>query len=98
MMTEYQEDIWCALKRMYGLDFTFLKTEWVSASWFDLEWDGIVEVFAVHGHPEAVLAYAWAYDERGCDGYATQYIAFLRIAPILTPRRAVLACLMENRL
>jgi predicted HicB family RNase H-like nuclease len=46
-------------------------------------WEGIVEVFDLHGHPKANRAYAWAHDtdEPG----RKRNVAVLQIQPVTSP-------------
>jgi len=91
-MTEYQEDIRDALRRMYGLDFTYLWTEHVRGDFFGKPWDGVVEVFAVHGHETAIHTYAWSVQEDN----SIKYAAALGIGPVVSAYKAVEAILANE--
>jgi hypothetical protein len=58
-------------------------------------WDGIVEVFDLHGHPKANRAYAWSQkaDEDGRKGY---HFTVLHIPPAVSPETAVRVALMNE--
>ena len=50
-----------------------------------LAWSGIVEVFALIGHPRAKHAYAWTYRE----GDKNKTTVVLKIPPVDSPQLAV---------
>ena len=86
-MNQRQEDIRDALRRMYHLDFTFLETVKVRGL-LGLE----IEVFAIHGHKEAVKVYAWSYEQEG----ETKYHSVLHLPPLTCPTRAVWAVVLAE--
>jgi hypothetical protein len=60
-----------AIRDLHGVEATHLRTEPVHETFRgETVWDGVVEVFAVRGHPKAGLAYAWS-DETDEGGGAT---------------------------
>lgn len=86
-MTEYQEDIRDAFRRMYSLDCTYLETVPVKEVFQGRTvWEGEVEVFAVHGHPKAVKAYGWSFED-GENG--TRYVCVLEVPPVNSAASAV---------
>jgi hypothetical protein len=56
-------------------------------------WKGVVEVFALKGHPKAGFAYAWGQDT---DDGGRRYIAVLGIGPIKSARDAVCASIVAD--
>jgi len=48
-------------------------------------WSGIVEVFALIGHPKAKYAYAWTY----CNDDQNKTTVVLKIPPVDSPRTAI---------
>src|SRR5690242_16508020 len=50
-----------------------------------MEWNGVVEVFALSGHPRATRAFAWYYQEDG----KTKTSVVLDLPPIKGPESAV---------
>jgi len=48
-------------------------------------WEGVVESFAIAGHPKAKRYYAWSYQKNG----ETQYVTALEIPPVESPKTAV---------
>src|SRR5438874_458058 len=53
-------------------------------------WDGVVEVFALRGHPRAQRCYAWSYAQ---DGGGDRFVAVLELPPVDSARRAVQAAI-----
>ena len=49
-------------------------------------WEGVVESYALTGHPKAERAYAWSFDD---DDGNPRYIAVLELAPVDSPSTAV---------
>ena len=58
-------------------------------------WEGIVEVFDLHGHPKANTAYAWTHDTDDPDN-PRQSIAVLHVPPAISPITAVRAAILEE--
>jgi hypothetical protein len=52
-------------------------------------WEGVVETFALTGHPRAKRCYAWSYQDKG----ETQYVTALEIPPVESPITAVRAAI-----
>jgi hypothetical protein len=55
-------------------------------------WEGVVESFALIGHPKAKRCYAWSYQDKG----ETQYVTALEIPPVESPITAVRAAIMAE--
>ena len=55
-------------------------------------WEGVVEVFALLGHPTAKRAYGWNI---GTDS-AAQYTAVLELPPVTSPNTAVQAAITAS--
>jgi len=58
-------------------------------------WDGIVEVFDVHGHTQTDTAYAWLHDT-GERGKLPRPVTVLHLSPALSPAKAVRAFIMQE--
>lgn len=57
-------------------------------------WDGVVEVFDLHGHPDTNRAYAWFHDTG--DPEHPLPVTVLHIDPALTPAKAVRAFIVQE--
>lgn len=51
----------------------------------EVAWDGVVETFALTGHPKAQRCHAWSYVENG----EPQYVTVLELLPVNSPETAV---------
>lgn len=51
-------------------------------------WEGIVEVFELHGHPKATHAYAWTHDTDD-PAQPKRSVTVLKIPPAVSPETAV---------
>ncbi len=58
-------------------------------------WDGIVEVFDLHGHPKTDTAYAWLHDT-GEPGSDPRHVTVLHVHPALSPLSAVRAFILQE--
>ena len=58
-------------------------------------WEGIVEVFTLHGHPQANSAYAWSH-ETDDPANPTQHVTVLHIPPAVSPLTAVRAVILQE--
>lgn len=55
-------------------------------------WEGVVEAFALTGHPKAKRCYGWRYQ----DGPETRYIGVLELPPVDSPQTAVRAAIVSR--
>jgi hypothetical protein len=55
-------------------------------------WDGTVEIFAIKGHPEATVCYAWKHWQDD-EGKHTRIVTVLEIPPVDSPVAAVRAAI-----
>jgi len=55
-------------------------------------WEGVVESFALTGHPKAKRCYAWSYQDNG----ETQYVNVLEIPPVVSAKTAVQAAIVSG--
>jgi hypothetical protein len=58
-------------------------------------WEGIVEVFALHGHPKANTAYAWTHATDDPD-MPERSVTVLHIPPAVSPITAVRVAIMQE--
>jgi len=58
-------------------------------------WDGIVEVFQLHGHPKAPHAYAWA-QKTDDPANPVRNVPVLKIPPAVSPITAVRAAIVRE--
>jgi hypothetical protein len=58
-------------------------------------WDGVVEVFDLHGHPRANRIYAWAHDTDD-PKHPKRHVTVLHIPPVVSPQAAVKAAIVQE--
>ena len=58
-------------------------------------WDGIVEVFDLHGHPKTHRAYAWSHATDKPEPLK-QHVTVLHIPPAVSPQTAVRLVILQE--
>ncbi|MGA2569701.1 MAG: hypothetical protein ABSF23_04215 [Terracidiphilus sp.] len=89
------EELQGAIQKLHGVKATHRESVPVKETWKGKTiWDGVVEVFDLHGHPQTDTAYAWFHDT----GDATNPLAVtvLHIDPALSPAKAVRAFIVQE--
>ena len=61
----------------------------------EVAWEGVVEVFAISGHPRATFCYAWSHLE-GDKDERTRFFAVLGMPPVNSPLDAVHAAIASQ--
>jgi hypothetical protein len=84
-----------AIRDLHGVESTHLRSEPVHERFQgETVWEGVVEVFALKGHPKAGLAYAWSHET---DKGGRRYIAVLGVDPVKSAQDAVRASIAAER-
>ena len=90
------EELQNAIQHLHGATATHRESVQVKETWQGKTiWEGIVEVFDLHGHPKTAKAYAWLHDT-GDPQQPFQPVTVLHIHPALTPLDAVRAFIMQE--
>lgn len=90
----YLEELQEVIHRLHGAKATHRESVPVKEVWNGKTiWEGVVEVFDLHGHPEANTAYAWAHDT---DEGTKRHVAVLHVPPIVSPITAVRAAIVQE--
>jgi len=93
----YIDEIKEAIRRLHGADATYVESVPVKESFQGRTvWDGIVEVFQLHGHPKAEKVYAWAHDTDNSK-HPRRHVTVLHIHPITSPILAVRAAIVQEQ-
>ena len=83
-----------AIRDLHGVESTHLRSEPVHETFQgETAWEGVVEVFALKGHPKAGLAYAWSHET---DDGKRRYVAVLGVPPIKSAQDAVRASIVAE--
>lgn len=84
-----------AVEAQHGCTATFVQSVPVKETFEGKTvWEGVVHVFAIHGHPQSHKAYAWSSPIEGSD--KRRFFAVLHLPPIVTPRDAVRAAIVAE--
>jgi len=90
------EELAEVIHKLHGVKATHRESVPVKEVWQGKTiWDGIVEVFDLHGHPKTNTAYAWLHDT-GDPNKPIQHVTVLHIHPALTPLTAVRSFIMQE--
>lgn len=58
-------------------------------------WEGIVEVFDLHGHPKAPMVYAWTNETNDPDN-PKHHVTVLHLGPVTSAVHAVRAAIVQE--
>jgi hypothetical protein len=91
----YIEELREAIRHMHGADATHVASVPVKETHQGRTvWEGIVEVFDLHGHPKATRAYAWSH-ETDAPG-RKRHVAVLHLGPVVSAETAVRAAIVQE--
>ncbi len=89
-MSDIQE-LQDVIRQLHGADATHLESIRVTETFQGRTvWDGVVEVFELHGHPKAKKVYAWSH-ETDDPSNRRRHVAVLELHPVRTAQDAVRA-------
>jgi hypothetical protein len=84
------------VQRLHGADATHVESVAVKETFQGKTvWEGIVEVFDLHGHPKAPRVYAWSQDANGEQKFK-RHVTVLHVAPITSALEAVRAAIVQE--
>ncbi len=84
------------IQRLHGVESTHVESVPVKESFQGKTvWEGVVEVFHLHGHPKAEKAYAWTH-ETDDPKNPKRHITVLHIHPITSALEAVRAAIVQE--
>ena len=76
-----------AIRKLHGCESFHLESVPVTERFKEQTvWDGVVEVFALRGHPRAMKCYAWSHAQ---DKGGNRFVAVLELPPVDSAMRAV---------
>ena len=92
----YIEELKDAIRRLHGVESTHVESVPVKDTFQGKTvWDGVVDVFDLHGHPAAPKAYAWAHTTDDPQK-PTRHVAVLHLGPVTSPALAVKAAIVQE--
>jgi hypothetical protein len=85
----YLERLQATVQHLHNCEAVYLRTVPVT-EYFQgrLIWSGDVEVFTLHGHPKAIICYAWSRAD-GQQDEQEKFITVLELPPVDSPGAAV---------
>ena len=92
----YIEELRDVIRRLHGAETTHVESVPVKETFQGKTvWEGIVEVFDLHGHPKATRVYAWAH-ETDDPQKPVRHVTVLHLHPIKSAQDAVRAVILQD--
>ena len=92
----YIEELQSVIHRLHGVHSTHVQSVRVKEEFQgQTVWDGIVEVFELHGHPKATHAFAWTHETHD-PKQPKRSVTVLKIPPAVSPETAVRVAIMQE--
>jgi|SRR5713226_5311614 len=90
------EELKETIKRLHGVDSSHVETVPVKETFQGKTvWEGLVEVFHLHGHPKTTRAYAWIH-EIDDPKNPKRHVTVLHLPPITSAIEAVRAAIVRD--
>jgi hypothetical protein len=91
----YIEELRDVIKRLHGVESSHVESVPIKEMFQGkIVWEGIVEVFDLHGHAKAPKAYAWSY--RTDNPKKPRHVTVLHLGPVISPLLAVRAAIVQE--
>ncbi len=92
----YLEELQNVIRMLHGVHSTHVQSVPVKEVFKGKTvWEGVVEVFELHGHPKATHAYAWSH-ETDDPKQPKRSVTVLKIPPAVSPETAVRVAIMQE--
>jgi hypothetical protein len=92
----YIEELRDVIRHLHGGEATHVESVPVKEAYQGKTvWEGIVEVFDLHGHPAASRVYAWAHATDN-PKHPKRHVTVLHIPPVVSPETAVKAAIVQQ--
>lgn len=92
----YIEELRDVIRKLHGVEATHVQSVPVKETFRgQTVWEGVVEVFELHGHPKASRVYAWSHDTDDPDK-PMKHVTVLHLGPVLSAAMAVRAAIREE--
>jgi hypothetical protein len=96
MPSDYIAELRGVIRKLHGVESTHVESVPVKETFRgETVWEGIVEVFELHGHPKASRAYAWAHPTDGPES-PKRHVTVLHIGPVTSAVEAVRAAIVQE--
>ena len=94
MPISYIDELRDVIRRLHGVESTHVESVPIKGVFQGKTvWDGIVEVFELHGHSKAPKIYVWAYET---DNPKKPRHVTVHIGPITSPLLSVRAAIVQE--
>jgi hypothetical protein len=91
----YIEELQDVIRRLHGVESSHVESVPIKEAFEGKTiWEGIVEVFELHGHPNAPKAYAWAYETD--NPKKPRHVIVLHLGTVTSPLLAVRAAIVKE--
>ena len=95
-MMDYIDNLKATIHRLHGAKATHIESVPIKEVFKGKTvWDGIVEVFDLHGHPKASRVYAWGHETENPER-PKRHVTVLHIHPVTSPVEAVRAAILQE--
>ena len=92
----YIEELRNVIRKLHGVESTHRQSVPVREVFNGKTiWDGVVEVFTLHGHPSANTAYAWSHATND-PASPKRHVTVLHVPPAVSPETAVRAFIVQE--
>jgi hypothetical protein len=92
----YIDDLREVIHKLHGTTATRVESVPVTETFEGTTlWDGVVEVFDLHDHPDTQRVYAWSHDTDDPNN-PTRHVTVLYIPPVVSPLTAVRAAIAQE--
>jgi hypothetical protein len=92
----YIEELQEVIRKLHGSESTHVETVPIKETHEgQTVWEGEVEVFDLHDHPQTSRVYAWAHDTGDAD-HPRRHVTVLHIPPATSPRKAVQVSIVSD--
>jgi hypothetical protein len=92
----YIDELREVISKLHGSDATHVESVPVKETFRgQTVWEGIVEVFDLHGHPKANRVYAWAHETDNPEK-PVRHVTVLHIGPVTSALLAVRAAILQE--
>jgi hypothetical protein len=90
------EELQAVIRKLHGVESTHRASVPVKEVFNGKTvWEGIVEVFDLHGHDKANTAYAWSH-ETDNPAQPKRHVTVLHVPPAVSPETAVRAAIVQE--
>jgi hypothetical protein len=92
----YIEELADVIHKLHGSKATHVETVPIKETFQgQTVWEGEVEVFDLHDHPQADRVYAWTHETDDADK-PKRHVTVLRVPPVTSPLLAVRASIIQD--